>query len=113
MTSEKCCICSKATENKCAVCKSAHYCSADCQKKDWPLHKLLCNKFVSFVEAGPTVDTEGDDYAVSSKYKLAILFPEKSNSPELIWLKCFTKSEYDDDYDEPLNPLYHYYQDIH
>ncbi|KDR76179.1 hypothetical protein GALMADRAFT_247397 [Galerina marginata CBS 339.88] len=29
--------------SKCARCRSAYYCSADCQKKDWKHHKPACN----------------------------------------------------------------------
>jgi hypothetical protein len=29
---------------RCAGCKSAHYCSAGCQKEDWKMHKLMCKK---------------------------------------------------------------------
>ncbi|KAF8598543.1 hypothetical protein BDV93DRAFT_526713 [Ceratobasidium sp. AG-I] len=27
----------------CARCKTSHYCSTDCQAKDWSDHKLICN----------------------------------------------------------------------
>ena len=28
----------------CSKCKRITYCSAECQKKDWPIHKKSCNK---------------------------------------------------------------------
>jgi len=28
----------------CSICKSVRYCSAECQKKDWKTHKLVCKK---------------------------------------------------------------------
>ncbi len=37
-----CSICSKKTIKKCSICKTAYYCSSDCQKKDWAKHKLVC-----------------------------------------------------------------------
>ncbi|XP_009584921.1 PREDICTED: tudor domain-containing protein 1-like, partial [Fulmarus glacialis] len=27
---------------RCSQCKQIHYCSADCQKKDWPAHSVVC-----------------------------------------------------------------------
>ena len=29
---------------RCGVCKQATYCSAACQKEDWPFHKRTCAK---------------------------------------------------------------------
>jgi len=34
----------KYTFAKCIVCKSAHYCSRECQKIDWKEHKKFCIK---------------------------------------------------------------------
>ena len=27
---------------KCSRCKDVYYCSKECQKKDWKLHKIIC-----------------------------------------------------------------------
>jgi hypothetical protein len=45
-TELKCCATCKKTENlkKCTRCKAAWYCSVDCQRKDFPKHKLGCKK---------------------------------------------------------------------
>ena len=37
-----CAVCKKDADKSCGECKNAHYCSAECQKKDWPTHKKLC-----------------------------------------------------------------------
>jgi hypothetical protein len=37
-----CKICNKPGDSKCARCKKIHYCSVECQKKDWPEHKKYC-----------------------------------------------------------------------
>jgi hypothetical protein len=35
-----------AAATRCSRCKFAYYCSAECQKDHWPLHKLSCKKQV-------------------------------------------------------------------
>lgn len=30
---------------KCGVCATLFYCSTDCQKKDWPIHKQECKRY--------------------------------------------------------------------
>lgn len=34
--------CNVATLNQCAKCKTTRYCSRDCQKADWKVHKKMC-----------------------------------------------------------------------
>ena len=29
---------------KCTRCKTSYYCNVECQKQDWPKHKLICSK---------------------------------------------------------------------
>jgi len=37
-----CVVCSTPSITRCSACKVIHYCSAACQRKDWPSHKLAC-----------------------------------------------------------------------
>jgi hypothetical protein len=40
-----CRLCGKSSKEKmprCSKCRFTFYCSQDCQKKDWPKHKLVC-----------------------------------------------------------------------
>ncbi len=37
-----CGICLEKSTHICSVCKSRYYCSLNCQKKDWKLHKKVC-----------------------------------------------------------------------
>jgi hypothetical protein len=30
---------------KCTRCNLAHYCGVECQRKEWPRHKIECNKY--------------------------------------------------------------------
>uniref|UniRef100_A0A8C9SUZ0 [histone H3]-lysine(4) N-trimethyltransferase n=1 Tax=Scleropages formosus TaxID=113540 RepID=A0A8C9SUZ0_SCLFO len=36
--------------SKCGKCKQAFYCNVDCQKGDWPMHKLECSAMCAFRE---------------------------------------------------------------
>ena len=40
---------------KCSRCRLVHYCSKDCQAKNWPIHKSYCK----YQEQNKTDDTEG------------------------------------------------------
>ncbi len=40
---ENCVICSNHTASKCGKCKAVFYCSKECQKSDWNLHKVFCS----------------------------------------------------------------------
>ena len=44
-----CSKCENAAERLklCGKCRGVKYCSADCQKKDWPAHKWLCSQNVA------------------------------------------------------------------
>lgn len=43
-TESKCSVCGKPSSSKCSICKAVKYCSVDCQRKDWPTHKIHCQK---------------------------------------------------------------------
>lgn len=36
--------CEEYGKKYCSACKYAYYCSLECQRKDWPSHKRLCDK---------------------------------------------------------------------
>ncbi|KAL3231946.1 hypothetical protein MRX96_023206 [Rhipicephalus microplus] len=43
LSDQKCVYCGEYSEFLCPTCK-AYYCSPDCQLKDWPAHKEICQK---------------------------------------------------------------------
>ena len=45
-TVKECIICNKTDVKlrSCASCRSARYCSSECQKKDWSKHRVICGK---------------------------------------------------------------------
>jgi hypothetical protein len=36
------CVCQKPASKHCGACKRVFYCSSDCQKADWKVHKTSC-----------------------------------------------------------------------
>ncbi|KAF7866920.1 hypothetical protein EAF04_005761 [Stromatinia cepivora] len=58
------------------------------RKSDWSSHKLLCKKF----------SVQGD--RPSKQHRRAILFPENSANPQMIWIRCERKYLSDDGYGE-------------
>lgn len=75
-TSQQCTMCGKAASDRCKQCHSSSYCSRECQKADWPIHRLLCPTYL----ASPT-----PPHASSNR---AILFPVAANAPQFVWVKC-------------------------
>ncbi|KAJ4332462.1 hypothetical protein N0V95_009656 [Ascochyta clinopodiicola] len=64
---------------RCSNCKNIHYCSPQCQTRDWPQHKLLCKPSVSSQDARP-----------SPSHRRALYLPDKSSKLFLTWLQYGT-----------------------
>src|SRR5436190_14345367 len=73
-----CSMCNASHTQLCSRCLSSRYCSPDCQRADWPTHKLLCRTYSTFNSHGRP----------SSDHALAIIFPPNKPKPELFWLHC-------------------------
>lgn len=72
---KRCVICSSKSTKHCQQCNSACYCSKECQKKDWPTHKLICADFKNFDhKARP-----------SPHHKLGIFFEKSTSKPQFMW----------------------------
>ncbi len=41
-----CILCDKPAINLCSKCKTISYCTRECQKSDWPRHKLECQELL-------------------------------------------------------------------
>ena len=44
LVKRRCFVCGKPTSKRCQACHCASYCSKECQKSGWALHKKLCKK---------------------------------------------------------------------
>lgn len=96
-----CTICGSPNARHCAVCRSAAYCSLECQQTDWRTHRLLCRKFPACAQ---------DNFATrpSPKHYLAILFPMTEKRPSLVWVDSKKDEHEVRDYFHPvLNHLLH------
>lgn len=74
MTPKSCIWCGNEDTEICKGCQDARYCSKQCQKKDWPVHKLVCSKFAA------ARDSPGDNY-----YR-CLYFPTDGSGPNFVWL---------------------------
>lgn len=51
-----CLQCGKLTNKKCSICKCAYYCSKECQKNNWILHKEECTSFpISYTNTNQSI----------------------------------------------------------
>lgn len=91
----KCAACSKIGDfKKCGRCQEAHYCSRDCQSKDWNKHKLICcERDTSFTFKISVIDstdivTDSNDvsYIVNGSTALGIMHATHPQSKDLYQL---------------------------
>lgn len=75
----QCTICGVFSARHCAVCRSAAYCSPECQQVDWRPHRLLCRQFK---------ELSASSFAArpSPKHFVAVYFPMTSRKPRLVWI---------------------------
>ncbi|KAI4860214.1 hypothetical protein F4820DRAFT_437501 [Hypoxylon rubiginosum] len=86
---DSCVMCNKMPAMLCQRCRSCYYCSRQCQKSDYPSHKLLCRDFAN------------QSPRPSPSHKRAILFPVERTKPKLIWMLCTLRYSSEDDGFEP------------
>ncbi|KAM5295157.1 N-lysine methyltransferase SMYD2 isoform 1-T1 [Glossophaga mutica] len=80
------CFARKEGLSKCGRCKQAFYCNAECQKEDWPMHKLECSPMVVFGENWNPSETVRLTARILAKQKSR---PERTPSEKLLAVKEF------------------------
>ena len=66
--------CGSAKARLCSTCRSAAYCSVECQQIDWLIHRQLCKKFTDAIKR-----------RLSPSHRLTIHLPMKKEKPSLEW----------------------------
>ncbi|XP_054443611.1 N-lysine methyltransferase SMYD2 isoform X2 [Pteronotus mesoamericanus] len=80
------CFARKEGLSKCGRCKQAFYCDVECQKEDWPMHKLECSPMVVFGENWNPSETVRLTARILAKQKS---HPERTPSEKLLAVKEF------------------------
>lgn len=106
------CFTRKEDLSKCGRCKQAYYCNVDCQRADWPNHKLEC----------AAMCTHGENWCPSETVRLVArivmkqkVTAERTPSERLLLLKEFEShldkmdSEKDEMNQEDIAALHHFY----
>ncbi|KAH7323529.1 hypothetical protein BKA65DRAFT_435441 [Rhexocercosporidium sp. MPI-PUGE-AT-0058] len=76
--SSTCSICQKPCgEKKCNACKCTYYCSPECQKIDWPLHKTRCKFLQNYPPtSGPNTISCVKMHSLHNRYEAAEISSE-------------------------------------
>lgn len=80
------CFTRKEGLSKCGRCKQAFYCNVDCQKSDWPMHKLECSAMCAFGQNWNPSETVRLTARIIAKQKTT---QERTQSERLLSVKDF------------------------
>ncbi|XP_057221110.1 N-lysine methyltransferase SMYD2 isoform X2 [Malurus melanocephalus] len=80
------CFARKEGLSKCGRCKQAFYCNVECQKEDWPMHKLECASMCAFGQNWHPSETVRLTARILAKQKI---HPERTQSEKLLAVKEF------------------------
>ncbi|XP_027537554.1 N-lysine methyltransferase SMYD2 isoform X2 [Neopelma chrysocephalum] len=80
------CFARKEGLSKCGRCKQAFYCNVECQKEDWPMHKLECASMCAFGQNWNPSETVRLTARILAKQKT---HPERTHSEKLLAVKEF------------------------
>ncbi len=80
------CFNTKSEMLRCSLCLKAHYCSKECQKIHWPLHKVICDRGGAPLSSASASLQRSDDKSASSASASVPLAPQldmdvRANAP--------------------------------
>jgi len=78
------CVCGKEGAKTCSRCRTARYCSSECQKTDWPTHKLTCGVSNTPTSTSEKSDAtkEKEDFAEAEKVLMASIVSRNSRNTD-------------------------------
>uniref|UniRef100_A0A2D4M4L1 N-lysine methyltransferase SMYD2 n=3 Tax=Micrurus TaxID=8634 RepID=A0A2D4M4L1_9SAUR len=82
----ECCFARKEGLSRCGKCKQAFYCNVECQKQDWPLHKLECSAMCVFGQNWNPSETVRLTARILAKQKTHL---ERTESEKILSIKEF------------------------
>ncbi|XP_077341889.1 N-lysine methyltransferase SMYD2 [Lithobates pipiens] len=106
------CFCRKEGLAKCGKCKQAFYCNVECQKGDWPMHKLECSSMCAYGEQWNPSETVRLTARIIAKQKTC---KERTPSERFLTVKEFEShlSKLDNEKKEliqnDIEALHHFY----
>ncbi|XP_064411656.1 N-lysine methyltransferase SMYD2 [Latimeria chalumnae] len=80
------CFARKEGLSKCGRCKQAFYCNVECQRGDWPMHKLECSSMRTFGQNWNPSETVRLTARILAKQKT---HPERTSSEKLLAVSEF------------------------
>ncbi|KAH7081157.1 hypothetical protein BKA63DRAFT_561719 [Paraphoma chrysanthemicola] len=97
-SSQLCAMCMKEGSKACGGCHEMRYCSTECQKSDWQIHKMACKSLKAFSDANRP-------HQIGFIYRRAIYFPVDEARPRFIWIRFFTYANSNPRLDRSFLPL--------
>ena len=70
---------------RCSICKTAHYCDRECQRRDLPIHKLFCKIETRLPAAEENKNNLSTDN--NNEYVQALLFEHDAREPVFVRLE--------------------------
>ncbi|KAF9432020.1 hypothetical protein BGZ76_011400 [Entomortierella beljakovae] len=81
-SSSPCVVCKTPSTTRCSQCKLSHYCSAKCQRKDWPTHKIACTPASKVTPPTSKNNTEKNSSTSNTKSAPVLPDPDKTLNVE-------------------------------
>lgn len=69
--------CDQVGSKKCGRCQTIYYCSPECQKKHWPVHKIACKALETPAQNQPVEDTSNPLLFATSCRNNGLVRPDK------------------------------------